>query len=82
MGINDLIEISTYDDWVVESLGGGIQNSGMNPDWQKIVVKKDNPDNVHATESVDTKQIENANLRKLRPVLKIDRLTDEKINNK
>jgi pimeloyl-ACP methyl ester carboxylesterase len=87
-GINDLIEISTWGDWVVEDLGGGVQNPGLFGKWEELMLYPKElsegegyPGAVHATENIDLEQIKEAGLQKLSRVPNRFRLTEDKLKN-
>lgn len=87
-GVNDLIQLSTYDDFVVTAIGGGVQNPGSDPKFEGGMLESNTEayplfrkpnGQVHATDQVDVSQIEELQLNKLDKVPKTSRLTMDKV---
>lgn len=74
-GINDMIQITTEGDWVAGGLSTEDRTYNKKPtthERQELELKNNakwyQPMKIHGTENVDTKQIRNSNLRKLKPI--------------
>lgn len=69
-GINDMIQITTSYDYIRTVLGTELAGEYDKPSMyrlQYLRLKTDHWINPHATENVDTKQIDNSELKKLKP---------------